>query len=424
MFRATIPLGIVVDNLPPAKNFIDELVFKKLKTLGVPPSAVCDDATFIRRVSIDLSGRLPAPDETAAFVADQDPAKRHKLVDRLLDSPSYADYFANKWGAILRNKRRTPNYMRGSYAFHGWIRDSLYENKPYDQFVREIVAASGELGDNPPVVWYREVKEIDQQVEDTAQLFLGLRIQCARCHHHPFEKWSQRDYYGMAAFFSQVGRKPGYEPDEQRIFHRRGEAAATNPKTGERLLPTGHRTDIAAGVTVSCVDVAVPMVIARAEHLPARGRSEPVQRERQAELFALLPEAADGRSVARRDRLGDGFEHVVFGLAGGNARHRVARQRGEQLLFDRVRPSGRIERLRVRAVAGGQPGPEPALAELVGDSGQTIRWARPRCPIRARPETTTRREGALALPGRVFASAGGRRDVGGLGPHQQSGEQA
>ncbi|HWB10666.1 MAG TPA: DUF1549 domain-containing protein [Pirellulales bacterium] len=243
VFRATLPLGIAVNDLPPAKNFIDEFVFKKLKTLGVPPSAVCDDATFIRRTSIDLSGRLPSPEETEAFVADQDPAKRDKLIDRLLDSPSYADYFANKWSAILRNKRRSPNYTRGSYAFHGWIRDALYENRPYDQFVREIVAASGELGDNPPVVWYREVKEVDQQVEDTAQLFLGLRIQCARCHHHPFEKWSQRDYYGMAAFFSQVGRKPGFEPEEQRIFHRRGEAAATNPKTGERLSPTGLGAD-------------------------------------------------------------------------------------------------------------------------------------------------------------------------------------
>ncbi|HEX7378038.1 MAG TPA: DUF1549 domain-containing protein [Pirellulales bacterium] len=239
VFRATIPLGINVENLPPTKNFIDEFVFKKLKTLGVPPSAVCDDATFIRRVSVDLAGHLPSPEETEAFVAEQDAAKRQKLIDRLLDSPSYADYFANKWSAILRNKRRSPNYTRGSYAFHGWIRDSFYENKPYDQFVRDIVAASGEIGDNPPVVWYREVKDVDQQVEDTAQLFLGLRIQCARCHHHPFEKWSQRDYYGMAAYFSQVGRKAGFEPDEQRIFHRRGQAGATNPKTGERLSPTG-----------------------------------------------------------------------------------------------------------------------------------------------------------------------------------------
>ena len=239
VFRASVPLGINVDNLPPTKNFVDEFVFKKLKTLGVPPSPVCDDSTFIRRVTVDLAGRLPSPEESAAFLADQDPAKRDKLIDRLLDSADYADYFANKWSAILRNKRRDPTYMRGSYAFHGWIRDSLYENKPYDQFVREILSASGEVGQNPPVVWYREVKEVNQQVEDAAQLFLGLRIQCARCHHHPFEKWSQRDYYGMSAFFSQVGRKPGMQPSEERVFHRRGKAVAANPKTGEQLSPTG-----------------------------------------------------------------------------------------------------------------------------------------------------------------------------------------
>ena len=101
-----------------------------------------------------------------------------------------------------------------------------------------MVGASGESSDNPPVAWYREVKEVDQQVEDTAQLFLGLRIQCARCHHHPFEAWSQRDYYGFAAFFAQVGRKPGEATDEERVFHQRGIAAATNPKTGESLKPT------------------------------------------------------------------------------------------------------------------------------------------------------------------------------------------
>ena len=239
VFRATIPLGVPVENLPPVRNFIDELVFQKLRTLGIPPSPVCDDSTFIRRVTIDLAGRLPTLEETEQFLADADPAKRDRLIDRLLDSPDYADYFANKWSAILRNKRRNPNYMRGTYAFHSWIRDSLYHNKPYDQFVREILAASGEVGQHPPVVWYREVQTVEQQVEDTAQLFLGLRIQCARCHHHPFEKWSQRDYYGFAAFFSRVGRKPGFEPDEQRIFHNRGAATAVNPKTGEQLKPTG-----------------------------------------------------------------------------------------------------------------------------------------------------------------------------------------
>jgi hypothetical protein len=239
VFRASIPLGLPVENLPPTRNFIDELVFQKLQKLGIPPSELCDDATFIRRVSIDLAGRLPTPEETEAFVASSEPAKREALVDRLLDSTDYADYFANKWSAILRNRRRSPNHTRGTYAFHDWIRDSLYHNRPYDEFVRGILAASGDMGENPPVAWYREVQEINQQVEDTAQLFLGLRIQCARCHHHPFEKWSQRDYYGVAAFFSQVSRKPGLQQEEQRIFHRRGTASATNPKTGENLRPRG-----------------------------------------------------------------------------------------------------------------------------------------------------------------------------------------
>lgn len=239
VFRATVPMGAQVAQVPPIKNPIDQLVFAKLQKLGMPPSAVCDDSTFIRRATLDIAGRLPTLEETQQFLADKDPTKRDRLVDRLVDSADYADYFANKWSAVLRNRRKQPTYTRGTYGFHAWIRESLYSNKPYDEFVREILGASGEMGENPPVAWYREVKEIDQQVEDTAQLFLGLRIQCARCHHHPFEAWSQRDYYGFAAFFSQVGRKPGVETDEERIYHKRGVAKATNPKTSEVLKPTG-----------------------------------------------------------------------------------------------------------------------------------------------------------------------------------------
>ncbi len=239
VFRANVPLGASVDSLPPTKNFVDDAVFAKLKTLGVPPSPVCDDATFLRRVSVDIAGRLPTLEEARAFLADQDPAKRDRAIDRLLDSAEYADYFANKWTAVLRNRRQNPNYMRGTYAFHDWIRESLYLNKPYDQFVHDILTASGEVGENPPVAWYREVKDTNQQVEDCAQLFLGLRIQCARCHHHPFEAWSQRDYYSFAAFFSQVARKPGDQPEELRVYSKRGLARATNPKTNESLAPTG-----------------------------------------------------------------------------------------------------------------------------------------------------------------------------------------
>jgi hypothetical protein len=251
VFRATIPLGVKIAKLPPAKNFIDEAVFKQWQKLGLPPSAVCDDATFLRRVTIDLAGRLPTLEETQGFHADKAADKRDKLVDRLLASPDYADLFASKWNAILRNKRQSlKEDIKPTAAFHAWIRASLHENKPYDQFVREILTASGKEIATPPVTWYREVKDVPSQVEDVCQLFLGTRLQCARCHHHPLEKWSQQDYYGMAAFFAQVTYKkpPPLAKGEKKpkdapkplthVFHTEGIAKAQNPRTKLDVKPT------------------------------------------------------------------------------------------------------------------------------------------------------------------------------------------
>lgn len=234
---ASVPLGAPVDSLPPAKNFVDELVFSNLKVLGIPPSAVCDDATFLRRVTLDIGGRLPTTEEAAAFLASTEPDKRDKLIDTLLRSPDYADYFAGKWAALLKNRRDDESDMVSNFAFHAWVRDSLLANKPYDQFVRELLAATGQVIGNPPVAWYKRVTEPKQQLEDVAQLFLGVRMQCAQCHHHPFERWSQDDYYSLAAFFTQVGRKPSAKRGEDLIFHKRGIAAAANMKTGIKLKP-------------------------------------------------------------------------------------------------------------------------------------------------------------------------------------------
>ncbi len=239
VFHATAPLGVTVENLPKPTNFIDELVFAKLKTIGMPPSPLCDDATFIRRASLDIAGRIPTLEETRRFVADADPKKRDKFIDSLLASAEYADFFAGKWSALLRNKRTKPAEARGTFAFHAWIRDAMLSNKPYDQFVREVVAASGEIEENPPVAWYRQVKDSQQQLEDTAQLFLGMRLQCAQCHHHPYEKWSQQDYYSFSAFFSQVGRKATTTKENEMIFHKRGAATAVNKKTKQPVKPAG-----------------------------------------------------------------------------------------------------------------------------------------------------------------------------------------
>jgi len=244
-FRATIPLGAPVENLPVAKNFIDELVFKKLQTVGMPPSELSDDATFLRRVTIDIAGRLPTPDETQRFMADKDSAKRDKLIDSLIESPDYAEYFANKWAALFRNKRNDASQARGTYAFHGWLRDSFLVNKPFDQIAREIVAASGDIAENPPVAWYRQVNTTTMQMEDSAQLLLGQRLQCAQCHHHPYEKWSQADYYSYGAFFSRVGRKGGSQPGEEVIYHKRGTAEGVNKKNKAMVKPAGLGAPVA-----------------------------------------------------------------------------------------------------------------------------------------------------------------------------------
>ncbi len=237
VFSVSVPLGAPVDHLPEPKNFIDELIFANLKRIGVPPSPLCDDETFLRRASLDIAGRLPTVEEAEAFFASKEPDKRDRLVESLLNSPEYADYFANKWAALLKNKRDDAADITANFAFHSWVRDSLLANKPYDQFVRELLAATGTIVANPAAAWYKRVKEPTQQIEDVAQLFLGVRMQCAQCHHHPFEKWSQTDYYSLTAYFSQVGRKPTAIAGEDLIFHKRGVAQAENKKTRQPVKP-------------------------------------------------------------------------------------------------------------------------------------------------------------------------------------------
>lgn len=237
VFGAAVPLGAAVTAVPPSRNFVDDAVFANLKELGIPPSPVCDDATFLRRVTLDIAGRLPSLEETNTFLADTGSDKRDRWIDSLLQGPDYADFFANKWAAVLKNRRDTAGDLGANFAFHAWIRDSLLANKPYDQFVRELLGATGTVEGNPPVAWYKRVGDPKAQIEDIAQLFLGVRMQCAQCHHHPFERWSQDDYYSFAAFFSQVGRKPSGKRDEDLIFHKRGIAKATNIKTQEALTP-------------------------------------------------------------------------------------------------------------------------------------------------------------------------------------------
>jgi hypothetical protein len=209
VFRGTVPLGVKVPEYKfDAKTVVDNHTQKKWKELGIVPSEVCSDEQFIRRVTLDITGSLPTPAQIKAFLANPDPQRRDKLVDQLLETPEYTYLFANKWADVLRVKRRgEQGRAQGTFAFHNWIRESIAADKPYDQFVREILAATGDEHKAPPTMWYKELQQPEQFVDDVAQVFLGLRMACAQCHHHPYEKWSQDDYWGLAAFFGRIGRK-------------------------------------------------------------------------------------------------------------------------------------------------------------------------------------------------------------------------
>lgn len=242
VFRATVPLGLPTPDYDfPYKTLVDQYTHKKFKQLGLVPSDLCSDEEFIRRAFLDICGTLPTPTEVLAFVNDKDPAKRDKLVDMLVERPEYSYYFANKWADILRVKRRGQNTNApGTFAFHQWIRESIANDKPYDQFVREIIAATGDDYTHPPTVWYKEVREPQQFTDDLAQVFFGLRLACAQCHHHPYEKWSQDDYWGIAAFYGRIGRKTLSEPGGfqnqpmqiTRLFVKR-DGSVTNKRTGQ-----------------------------------------------------------------------------------------------------------------------------------------------------------------------------------------------
>jgi hypothetical protein len=227
----------------PKANCIDEHIIAKLRELNVRASPRTDDAAFLRRATLQIAGRVPTIAETRAFLSEIDPSKYDQLVDRLLQSGASADHFAQKWADILRNKRRRQNDRKaGTLAFHRWIRNAIASNMPYDEFVRGIITASGSPDVHPPSQWYAEVRYLESYVDDTAEVFLGVRIGCARCHNHPFEKFTQDDYYGLAAFFARVGRKGGQGIQERRaneVIYVQPTGEVRHPVTGRVVSPHG-----------------------------------------------------------------------------------------------------------------------------------------------------------------------------------------
>jgi len=224
----------------PVHNEIDTHLYARLQKLGLVPSELCTDAEFIRRASLDAIGTLPTPEQVREFVADPAPDKRERLIERILAEPAYADHWAIKWGDLIRpNTARVG--IKGVYLLDQWIRTSFRENKPYDQFVRELLTAQGSTHQYGPAVIFRDRRDPVDTSAFVSQIFLGTRLECAKCHHHPNEKWSQSDYYQLAAYFSEVKRKgqgisAPISGEAEYIYHAPG-GEMKHPVSGEVLKP-------------------------------------------------------------------------------------------------------------------------------------------------------------------------------------------
>jgi hypothetical protein len=220
---------------PAPANYVDELVFQRLKLLHYLPSETCTDAEFLRRVSQDVTGLLPGVETTRAFLADTNPSKRSALVDSLLSGPDFPRFWAFKWGDLLRLSP-TAVSEPGTHKYHAWLVKSWEDNLPYDRFARELLTTQGSTLEKPQAGFFRTTANTSEATEMAAQIFLGSRIQCAKCHNHPFERWTQDNYYGLGAFFERVQRRKGPRPEETLIYlARRGET--TQPRTGRTMKP-------------------------------------------------------------------------------------------------------------------------------------------------------------------------------------------
>lgn len=215
-------------------HFIDRLVADKWERLHLSPSPPADDATFHRRVSLDLIGKLPTPGEVTTFLADTAADKRARLVEALLERPEYADHWALKWADLLRINRQDLG-AKPAYRYHQWLRRSLERNQPYDQFLRELVTAQGSDESNGAVNFFRAFDDPNDLSVAVSQVFLGVRLECAKCHHHPYEKWGQDDFYGLAAFFPRLQKKKGSGTDLRLFIADKGEVQ--HPQTKEIVRP-------------------------------------------------------------------------------------------------------------------------------------------------------------------------------------------
>jgi len=236
-----IPKGLefTFPNVKPV-NYVDELVYAKLKKLRIAPSEVSPDAVFLRRVYLDIIGKVPTPAEITGFEADLSTGKRERVINELIDRTEFADMWVMKWGELLRVRSQPQNAgyfsVKNTKGYYDWLREQIVNNVPVDKMVQELLASNGSTFENPAANYYKLETQTLQTTENVAQVFMGMRLQCAQCHNHPFDRWTMDDYYSFAAFFTQVGRKRGEDPRDT-IVYNRGSGEQRHIVTGKNAKP-------------------------------------------------------------------------------------------------------------------------------------------------------------------------------------------
>jgi hypothetical protein len=233
-------------------NYIDSLVNAKLRKLRIAPSELCDDATFLRRVYLDITGTLPTSEQVRKFLADSAPAKRDAVIDELLNRKEFVDLWVMKWAELLQVRsadQQVQMSTKSALQYFDWLEDEISRNVPIDAMVRELITATGPSFESPQANFYKIERDTLKLSENVAQAFLGVRVQCAQCHNHPFDRWTMNDYYSFAAFFAQVGRKSGEDPRETIVFNA-ASGGVKHPVTGKDVAPKflgGPAPEIAKG---------------------------------------------------------------------------------------------------------------------------------------------------------------------------------
>jgi hypothetical protein len=220
----------------PETNYVDKLVGGKLRKLRIAPSGICDDATYLRRATLDIVGLTPTVEEYHRFMASTDPAKRSKLIDELLERKEFSEIWVNKWAELLQIRSTIQVSYKSMFLYYNWLVERLSKNMPMDQMVQELLGANGGTFKNPATNFYQTTTETLPLTESVAQVFMGMRIQCSQCHNHPFDRWTQDDYYGFAAFFAQIGRKGGEDYRETIVFNSGG-GEVNHPVGGRVMAP-------------------------------------------------------------------------------------------------------------------------------------------------------------------------------------------